>query len=152
MSKHGVKTYIARDTVVEFLKQRYSNFRNLASAGSLSVVQVNKIFGEREGISLFLADKVARAYGYTRETMFEEFDVPFIAKDVNHMVLSEQLLTGFKTNIENRLKGLVSTQVRLDIMGLIDDIIIEASYLGVECQKNDKADFIIKAAQRRRND
>lgn len=62
---------------------------------------------------------------------------------------SEDVLMGLKRKIEARLSTTHSNGFIQEIMGTVDDIIIESSYFGVNCQKNGMDNMIYNAVKKR---
>lgn len=73
-----------------------------------------------------------------------------IDKDKSDFQVSEEIITGIKRNIEYKLSINHDQEYVKRIMALVDDLVIESSYLGVNCQRDNQADFIVKAIQKRR--
>jgi len=72
-------------------------------------------------------------------------------KDKSDLAISEEMICGLKLNIENRLLITHSKQYVNEIMKIVDDLIIESSYLGVHRTQAHKEKFIVDSITKRRN-
>lgn len=72
-------------------------------------------------------------------------------KDEEELEISEKILVGLKENIKKRLMITHDITYTNQILRIIDDIIIEASFLGVVSEREKNSDYIINAIGKRRN-
>jgi hypothetical protein len=138
--------------------QRYGTLKNFALACDINVVQIGTYVNNDE---CSLIGDNAHAIANTLRVNFDELFILSkqkqiieriikIDKDKSDLEVSEEIITGIKRNIEHRLSITHDKEYVKRIMDLVDDLVIESSYLGVNCQRDDKADFIVKAIQKRR--
>ncbi len=142
------KSYYVRDEFREEIKDLIK-VRRLLKDPRFTISLFNSISEER-GVSYKVALWLSDLIDMPIDTVFEADSRPIIPQDITYLELSEHIITGLKRNIQSRLLVCNGKLLVDDIMELIDEIIKESSYLGVEAQKNNAADFIIKAAQKRR--
>lgn len=72
-------------------------------------------------------------------------------RDKTDFQISEEIIMGLKRKIEDRLSINHSKTYVNDILSVIDELIIESSYLGVNSKTNNKHKFIVDAITKRRS-
>ena len=72
-------------------------------------------------------------------------------RDKTDFQISEEIIMGLKKNIQDRLEITHTRPYVNDIMKVIDELVIESSYLGVNSALAKKHAFIVKAITSRRN-
>jgi len=97
-----------------------------------------------------VAEALAKLSNEPIEELFHTGYPYLVEKDVSGLALSEDIIMGLRNNIYQRLLKLHHINYVNDIIEVVDDIIKEASYLGVQLQKENKADVIEKAIHQRR--
>lgn len=138
--------------------QRFGTLKNFALACDINVVQIGTYVNNDE---CGLIGDNAHAIAQTLRVDFDELFILSkkkqvierlikIDKDKSDFQVSEEIITGIKRNIEHKLSINNDQEYVKRIMALVDDLVIESSYLGVNCQRDDQADFIVKAIQKRR--
>lgn len=75
---------------------------------------------------------------------------PKDSKDKSDLDVSEEILMGLRRKMESRLLLCHTQEYVNEIMGVVDNIIIEASYMGVNCHINKNTKFIVRAIEKRR--
>lgn len=71
-------------------------------------------------------------------------------RDKTDYQISEEIITGLKRKIEDRLSIQHSKTYVNEILSVVDELVIESSYLGVNSALNKKHAFIVKAITQRR--
>lgn len=102
------------------------------------------------GIKKENAIKLCEIEGIELDVGFTHCPPITFEKDVTNLQLSEQIICGLKNNLETKLRVSHNQHYVNQLLELVDEIIKEASYLGVIATKEKKEDFIVKAIQRRR--
>lgn len=73
-----------------------------------------------------------------------------VVRDKTYIEVSEELMVGLKENIRTRLSNCHTKPYIEEILNIVDNIIIESAYMGVQLERDKQAQFIVLAAQRRR--
>ena len=87
-----------------------------------------------------------------KQDYYNQYQTVKFDRDKTDLIVSEEIICGIKLNIENRLSASHSKEFIKDISKLIDDIVIESSYLGVNSCKNGSEQFIVNAITKRRTE
>lgn len=138
--------------------QRFGTIKNFGIACDIHINQLSTYVNNDE---CGLIGENARAIAQALRVDFDELFILSkkkqvierlikIDKDKSDFQVSEEIITGIKRNIEHKLSINNDKEYVKRIMALVDDLVIESSYLGVNCQRDNQADFIVKAIQKRR--
>ena len=145
-----------REMLIDLVLQ-YESTMALAKASDVNYNTMYLLVEDKYGRSL-VSEEVAVKLAELRGVPFDEmFTLTPKVKHINesqeltYMALSERILVGLKANIEKRLSTTHSASYVNDIIKLVDDIIVEAAYLGVCSERDKQSDYICKKVQRRRS-
>jgi len=142
------------------VKTKYGNLTKFARASDIPENAMSKYFND-EHISIYRknADKICLTLKVDIDKMFNEEDREYRTKhivsenqmDKTNIIVSEEIIMGLRKNICDRLLLLHSKCYVNEISAILDELIIEASYLGVNCKEVNKEKFIVNAITKRRN-
>lgn len=142
--------YTIKEDYAKKLIKKYQTYLTISQLSKIPLHTVENVFKVGHKISCKLAQKICDIEGLTLEEGFDVFEAIKVDRDLTHTQLSEQMINGFKNNISKRLLVTHSKMYVDEIMLLIDNIIEESCYLGIECQKLGKTDYITKKIYKRR--
>lgn len=143
--------YRFKEMFKELMKVDYENVNQLSVAVDIPNETVKNYLGGERLLTEKNALKFCVLMGVKLENAFDPVNMVYTSSnDVSALQLSEQLIVGLKTNIKNRIKPIANADFVSDIMELVNAIVIESSYMGVEAEREKRAWFIIEAAQKRR--
>lgn len=96
------------------------------------------------------AQKVCELIGLELEDAFHTYDSMVVENDLTYKKLSEQIVNGLKSSIRKRL-SVTHTKTFIDeIILIVDEIITEACYLGIEMVKHKDEQDVQEAIEQRR--
>lgn len=142
--------YTIKEDYAKKLIKKYQTYLAISQLSKIPLPTVENVFKVGHKLSYKLAQKICDIEGLTLEEGFDVFEAIKVDRDLTHTQLSEQMINGFKNNISKRLLVTHSKMYVDEIMLLIDNIIEESCYLGIECQKLGKTDYITKKIYKRR--
>jgi hypothetical protein len=155
-----VYKFIDHEKFKSLVKTRFGNIDKFAKASGIPDNAVSKYFND-DNISIFRknADKICLTLKVKLEDTFIEEDVKYRTRQVisdnqqdkSNIIVSEEIIVGLKKNICDRLLLLHSKCYVNEISAILDELIIEASYLGVNCKEVNKEKFIVSAITKRRS-
>lgn len=143
--------YTIKEDFAKKLIKKYREYSKIAELAKIPRQTVENVFKDGSKLSPSYANKICGIEGIELLEGFDVFEPIVLDKDYTHLQLSEQMLNGFKAKIATRLSVTHSKPFVDEIIDTIDDIIEEACYLGIECQKNKRTDYILKRVFKRRN-
>lgn len=156
------KWYKPKDFVK--FKEDVNNFggqKKVSIATGITTNQIYRYVTEGSAMITENAIKIAGALNVKLEDYFELVNVKEGVKyvvesknerDKTDMIVSEEIICGLKRKIEDRLLVSHSEIYVKEIMKVVDQLVIESSYLGVHCKENGKEKFILNAIAKRRNE
>jgi hypothetical protein len=142
--------YYIDEDFKESLMAEFRTFTGIARVANISHGTVKNMFVDDMPVRYNVAEALAKLSNEPIEELFHTGYPYLVEKDVSGLALSEDIIMGLRNNIYQRLLKLHHINYVNDIIEVVDDIIKEASYLGVQLQKENKADVIEKAIHQRR--
>ena len=142
-------SYDINDEILTEWANKTGGIVKLAQAIGISPARLQKA---REGHSLNQDDarKVHEYMGGKFEDLFQPSGEKLQLGEEDYAKSSELILLGLTNNIRERLLKSHRKPFVDEIIQLVNGIIIESSYYGVQAQMNGETDHIVKAIQRRR--
>lgn len=156
----ALKFYKFKDKRV-FIQEikRFGEYKNFALASDLTADQISVYVRLDKMVEYKNAIKIANALRIDFDELFELAKIkkdsyskannPNV-KDESDLQISEKILVGLKANIKKQLEVSHDISYTNNILSLIDDIIIEATYLGYHQTRDNNEQFILKAIKKRR--
>lgn len=143
------ETYLTiKEEFSKSLISKYQTYKMVSYASKIELKEVTKIFKNNK-VKLEHAKILCELMNVEFDEGFSKTTI-FLEREPTHTQLSEQMINGFKANIVKRLSVTHSKMFIDEIIKVVDDIIEESCYLGIECQKLGKTDFIKKKIYKRR--
>jgi len=142
-------SYNINDDILTEWANKTGGLVKLAQAIGISP---NRLQKTREGHPLNQDDarKVHEYIGGKFTDLFSETGEMLRLGEEDYEVSSELILLGLTNNIRERLLNTHSKPFVDEIVKVVNGIIIEASYYGLQAQMYGKTDHIVKSIQRRR--
>ena len=142
--------YTIKEDYAKKLIKKYQTYKAISELSKIPLPTIENVFKVGHKISYKFAQKICDIEGLTLEDGFDVFEPIKIDRDLTNTQLSEQMINGFKLSIIKRLSITHSKLFVDEIISIIDNIIEESCYLGIECQKLGKTDYIKKKIYKRR--
>ena len=142
--------YTIKEDYAKKLIKKYQTYLAISQLSRVPLPTIENLFKVGHKVSIKFAQKICDIEGLILEEGFDVFEPIQVDRDLTNTQLSEQMINGFKANIVKRLSVTHSKMFIDEIIKLVDDIIEESCYLGIECQKLGKTDFIKKKIYKRR--
>lgn len=151
---------------IESIKS-YGSARAFAQAADMINSQVSRYVKDDTPIIDRNAIKIANAMKVDFDSLFIETQAKYVGKpktpprvkrqyeksldkDKSDLIVSEEIIVGLKLKLEQKLLITHSKSYVNEIMDTVDELIIEAAYLGVHCKENHKEKFIVNSITKRR--
>ena len=159
MPKHKYYQIKNKDLLIKQIKKKFITYRSFADITGISIKHISSYINYSDNGRLIReenAEKISRALEIEFDELFNEKRIKHLnygekeRDDKTDMEISEEIILGLKHNVMNKLLIAYSELYVRDIMSIINDIIIEASYLGVNSTLANKQAFIVKAIEKRR--
>ena len=140
----GMEVYFINKTKFDQLRGDLT-FKDVAKSVGISPNTMNKIVYELRGLELDYCKKIVDLIGCEFGDLFSKDPITHIRESVDEVVVGERMIVGLRSNILKRIEVSHSYQFVNEVMGLVDDLIIESSYLGVVIERKKASSFIENA-------
>ena len=146
----------------KFIKsvKEFGVMNSFAQKCDIHLTQMKRYIIEDSNIEKTSALKIANALNVEFDEMFEYVKIKsnnsrkhsgVKEQEKSNFQISEEIICGLKKKIEDRLLISHSKNYVNEIISVIDDIVIESAYLGVNSREDNTHQFIVNAITKRRN-
>lgn len=143
------KYYTIKKTTREKLLNEYHTLMILKNVLNLSEQTVSNMLNG-SFVRHTTAKKVCDLINCELEEAFHVYDSMIVENDLSYKKLSEQIMNGLKLAISKRLGTMHTPTYINEILKIVDEIIVEACYLGIEMVKHKDEEDVQKAIELRR--
>jgi len=160
MSEKEKRTYYKFKNHKLFLNEikKYKNLSTFSLACDIHMTLITRYVTGNQAIIKDNAIAIAQTLRIPFDELFELTNVKkkdqtkkkVKEQEKSNFEISEEIICGLKKKIEDRLLITHSKSYVNEIISVIDELVIEASYLGVNCREDNTHAFIVNAITKRR--